>query len=118
MNGSLKIRTALDHPSVPASRYLEAPLHALVEIEPPGNFRGRAIFEIDDCVLIAGEVSVVEKRASAVQQTQVCKLDLVANTLAVEAGKEGGGAGSVKALVVIENANVHSDSSIFSPPQG
>ena len=34
MNGSLKIRTALDCPSVPASRYLETPLHALVEIEP------------------------------------------------------------------------------------
>lgn len=34
MNGSLKIRTALDYPSVPASRYLEMPLHALVEIEP------------------------------------------------------------------------------------
>ena len=34
MNGSLKIRTALDYPSVPASRYLETPLHALVEIEP------------------------------------------------------------------------------------
>ena len=34
MNGSLKMRTALDYPSVPASRYLETPLHALVEIEP------------------------------------------------------------------------------------
>ena len=34
MNGSLRIRTALDYPSVPASRYLETPLHALVEIEP------------------------------------------------------------------------------------
>ncbi len=34
MNGSLKMRTSLDFPSVPASRYLEGPLHALVEIEP------------------------------------------------------------------------------------
>lgn len=34
MNGSLTMRTALDYPSVPASRYLETPLHALVEIEP------------------------------------------------------------------------------------
>ena len=34
MSGSLKIRTALDYPSVPASRYLETPLHALVEIAP------------------------------------------------------------------------------------
>ena len=34
MNGSLRIRTALDYPAVPASRYLETPLHALVEIEP------------------------------------------------------------------------------------
>ena len=34
VNGSLKMRTALDYPSVPASRYLETPLHALVEIEP------------------------------------------------------------------------------------
>jgi len=34
VNGSLKMRTSLDFPSVPASRYLEGPLHALVEIEP------------------------------------------------------------------------------------
>jgi len=30
VNGSLKMRTALDYPSVPASRYLETPLHALI----------------------------------------------------------------------------------------
>lgn len=34
MNGSLKMRTSLDYPSVPSSRYLETPLHALVEMEP------------------------------------------------------------------------------------
>ncbi len=34
MNGSLKIQTALSHPAVPSSRYLEDSLHALVEIEP------------------------------------------------------------------------------------
>ena len=34
MNGSLKIDTALDHPVIPTSHYLEAPLHALVNIKP------------------------------------------------------------------------------------
>ena len=34
MNGSLEMHTALDYPFVPASRYLETPLHALVEIKP------------------------------------------------------------------------------------
>lgn len=34
MNGSLNIHTALDHPAVPSTRYLEEPLHALIEIEP------------------------------------------------------------------------------------
>ena len=34
MNGSLKMRTSLDYPYLPSSRYLETPIHALVEIEP------------------------------------------------------------------------------------
>jgi len=34
VNGSLEMHTALDYPFVPASRYLETPLHALVEIKP------------------------------------------------------------------------------------
>ena len=32
MNGSLKMQTSLDYPSIPSSHYLEGPLHALVEI--------------------------------------------------------------------------------------
>lgn len=34
MNGSLNINTSLDYPSIPATRYLEGPIHALVEIVP------------------------------------------------------------------------------------
>lgn len=34
MNGSLNVNTSLDYPSLPATRYLEGPLHALVEIVP------------------------------------------------------------------------------------
>src|SRR5450432_1420569 len=49
------------------------------------------------------------------QQAHVFKLDVVANALAIETGKEGSGASSIKTAVVIKNANVHSDSFIFFP---
>lgn len=34
VTGSLKIRTTLSHSAIPSSRYLEDPLHALLEIQP------------------------------------------------------------------------------------
>ncbi len=34
MNGSLNVRTSLDCPSIPATHYLEGPIHVLVEIVP------------------------------------------------------------------------------------
>jgi hypothetical protein len=54
------------------------------------------------------------------QQAHVFKLDVVANTLAVEAREKGGGASSIKTAVVIKDANVHQDSLIFFPmaPRG
>jgi len=49
------------------------------------------------------------------QQAHVFKLDVVTNTLAVEAREKGGGASSIKTAVVVKDANVHSDSLIFFP---
>ncbi len=40
MNGSLKISTALSHPAIPSSRYLDDALYALMEIQPEATLSG------------------------------------------------------------------------------
>jgi hypothetical protein len=79
----------------------------LVVIEPPGYLGRWGVLEVYDRVLIAGKISFVEERPRAVQQSAVLELHVVADAFPVEAGKEGGRTGSVKALVVKENANSH-----------
>jgi hypothetical protein len=39
-----------------------------VVVEPPGDFGGGRIFEVDDGVLVAGEVGFIEKGAGAVDE--------------------------------------------------
>jgi hypothetical protein len=84
-------------------------------VEPPGDFARGRVLEIDNGILVAGKIVLVKQGAGAVQQAHIFKLDIVPNTLAIEAREEGGGASSIKTAVVIENANVHSDSLIFFP---
>ena len=42
MNGSLTIRTSLNHPALPTSRYTEDPLYALLEIQPEARLNSGA----------------------------------------------------------------------------
>jgi hypothetical protein len=76
---------------------------ALVVVEPPGNLGRTRVLEIDDGVLVASEVFLVEERACAVQQATVFKIDVTADALAVKPSEERGGGGSVEAFVVKEN---------------
>jgi len=76
-----------------------------VVIKPPGDLRRTGIFEVDDGVLVAVKLLFVEQRASAMDQSGEFKLDIAANAFAVEAGKQGGGRGSVETLIVVEDPN-------------
>ena len=62
-----------------------------VVIEPPGNARRSGVFEVDDGVLVAGKVGLIEERAGAVNQAVVGVLGgMAGEALAVESGKERG----------------------------
>ena len=72
-------------------------------IEPPGDFGRTGILEIDDGILVAVELLLVEKRAGTMQQAGVDEIDIAANSLPVESGEQGGRARPVKTLVVIKD---------------
>jgi hypothetical protein len=82
---------------------------ALVMIEPPGDFGRAGVFEIYDGIFVAVELILVEERAGPMKQAGVHKLDVAADALSVETGEQGGGAGSVKTLVVIKDSDSQSD---------
>ena len=78
-------------------------------VEPPGDPGRRGIFEVDNGVFVAGEVALVEKRASAMHQA----VELISgwnctigDAFAMEPCKQRSGAGPVKAFVVIEDSNL------------
>jgi hypothetical protein len=81
---------------------------AEVVVEPPRDARGSRIFEIDDGVFVAGEVSFIEESAGAVHQAERLINGVCGNALAMEPREERGGACPVETFVVIENANSHS----------
>ena len=81
---------------------------ALVMIEPPGDFWRAGVLEIDDGVLVAIELLLIEQRAGAVNQARELKFGVAADALPVKAGKQRGRRSSVEALVVIKNANSQS----------
>src|SRR5271157_2977822 len=80
---------------------------ALMMVEPPGYARRRLVFEIDDGVLVAGEVLFVEERSGAMHQAHVFELGMLADALAVKAREQRGRAGPVETLVVIEDPYPH-----------
>ena len=75
-------------------------------IEPPGNLRRRGILEIDNRVLVPGEIVFVEKGAGAMHQPVILEVG-VANALAVKARKQRRRAGAIETLVVIEDLDPH-----------
>src|SRR4029077_15416923 len=66
------------------------------------------LFEVYDGVFVAVELLLVKERAGTVQQAGEDELRIFPNALPVAAGEEGGRAGTIKALVVIENPNFQS----------
>jgi hypothetical protein len=52
-----------------------------VVIEPPGDFGRTGILEIDDGILVAVELLLVEKSARAMQQAGVDEVDIAADSL-------------------------------------
>ena len=77
----------------------------LVVIEPPRDvWRGR-VLEIDDGILVAGELALVKKRTGAMDQAVILISGACGDALAVEAREQRGRASSVETFVVIENAN-------------
>jgi hypothetical protein len=83
---------------------------ALVMIEPPGDFGGGGIFEIDDGVFVAIKLLLVKQRPGAMKQSGEDESGVAANALPIEAGKQGRRASPIKAFVVIENPNFQSPS--------
>jgi len=61
------------------------------------------ILEVDDGVLVAVELILVEQGSGTVDQAGEFELGVAADALAVEAGEQRGGRSSVKAFVVIED---------------
>jgi hypothetical protein len=74
-------------------------------IEPPGDFGRRRIFEVDNRVLIAGKFALVEQRSGPVHKPVVIVCRILVDALAMKPRKQRSGAGSVEALVVIEDFN-------------
>jgi hypothetical protein len=76
-----------------------------VVVEPPGNFGRTGILEIDDGVLVAVELILIEQSAGSVDQAGEFEIGVAANAFAIKAGKQRGRGSSVKTFVVIEDPN-------------
>ena len=79
---------------------------AQMMIEPPGNARRSAVLEVYDCVLVAGKIRLLKERSGAMHQPVITVVRIRANAFAVEAHEERSRTRSVKAPVVIENADL------------
>jgi hypothetical protein len=72
-------------------------------IEPPGDFRRTGILEIDDGILVAVKLLLVEKSACTMQQAGIDEVHIAADSFPVEAGEQGCRGSPVKTLVVIKD---------------
>ena len=63
---------------------------AFVVIEPPGDFGRTGVLEIDDGILVAVELRLVEKSARTMQQAGVNEIHIAADAFPVETGEQGG----------------------------
>jgi hypothetical protein len=67
--------------------------------------RRAGVFEIDDGILFAVEIGFVKKTSGAMQQAGKNEAGVFTDAVAIEAGEERGGAGSVETLVVVKNSD-------------
>ena len=75
-------------------------------VEPPGNARRGRVLEVDNRVFIARKLTLVEECTGAMDEAVIVIPCVAVDALAMKARKEGRGAGSVEALVVIEDVNL------------
>ena len=84
-------------------------------VEPPGNLRRGRILEVDNGILIAGKVALVEESSGSVHQPVILIFDgrvkAWCDALPVEPCKQRSGASPIKAFVVIKDANPQAASS-------
>jgi len=83
-----------------------------VVIEPPGNLRRGRILEVHDGVFVAGELAFVKQRSGTMDQAVVLVSGVFGDAFAMESRKQRGGAGAVKAFVVIEDPNPQNSHSL------
>src|SRR5579863_8644263 len=78
---------------------------AFMMIEPPCNLGRARVLEVDDGVLVSGEIRFVEQRSRAMQQAGKDELGIFANPLAIEAGKKRRRRGSVETFIVVKDSD-------------
>jgi hypothetical protein len=77
-----------------------------VMIEPPGDPRRSAVFEVYDRVLVTSEIGLLKECSGPMYQPVIAILCVRLDALAVEAHEKRSRARSVKAPVVVKNANL------------
>jgi hypothetical protein len=75
-------------------------------IEPPCDARRSAVLEIYDRVLITDKFRLLKERTGSMDESVIAVFRIRRNALDVEAHEERSRTGSVKAPVVIENADI------------
>ena len=75
-------------------------------VKPPRDARRSAVLEIYNRVFITDKVRLLEERSGSMHQSVVAIFRIWRNALAVEAHEERSRTRSVKAPVVIENADI------------
>src|SRR5438309_3113588 len=73
---------------------------ALMMVKPPGDLWRRGIFKIDDGVLVAIEISLIEESARAMDQSGELEVHVRPDAFAVEARKQRGRGRPVKTFAV------------------
>jgi hypothetical protein len=76
-------------------------------IEPPGQIRVRCVLEVDDRINIAVKKAVFKQLIGPMRQTRVVKFRLRIKALFEEPADERCRRGAVKAVIVIQDANIH-----------
>jgi hypothetical protein len=79
---------------------------AQMMIEPPRDARRSAVLEIYDRVLVTDKFRLLKQRSGSMHQSVIAVFCIWGNALAVEAHEERSRTRSVKAPVVVENADI------------
>jgi hypothetical protein len=76
-------------------------------IEPPRQFLGSCVFEIDDRILVGIKHLEVKQVTGAVQQSRVADFGFRMDPFFIEASKRRRGGNSVETMAVVKDAKIH-----------